>query len=78
MRNITLILSKGLAVLCALLVSILYANSSSAQGAPSSNVNESLIKLAQAKSKSQQGKISADKRPNILIIVADDMGWSDI
>ncbi len=78
MRNISLILSKGLAVLCALLVSNLYANSSSAQNAPSPNVNESLIQLAQAKSKSQQGKISTDKRPNILIIVADDMGWSDI
>jgi len=40
MQNIILILSKGLAVLCALLVSILYANSSSAQDAQSPNIKE--------------------------------------
>jgi hypothetical protein len=40
MQNMNLILSKGLAVLCALLVSILYANSSSAQDAQSPNIKE--------------------------------------
>ena len=78
MQKITLLLSKGLAVLSALLVSILYANSSSAQDAQSPNINKSLIQLTQAKNKSQQGESNTDKRPNILIIVADDMGWSDI
>lgn len=71
-------LSKSVATLCALLLTTLYANSSSAQGTQSPNGDESSIQLAQLKSKSQQGKSSADKRPNILIIVADDMGWSDI
>ena len=78
MQNKTLIFSKGLSVLCVLLTTGLYANFSSAQDAPYPNVNESLIQLAQAKSKNQQEKSSTDKRPNILIIVADDMGWSDI
>ncbi len=78
MQNKTLIFSKGFAFLCTLLVTNLYVISSSAQDSLSSNVNESLIQLAQAKSKNQQGKSSTDKRPNILIIVADDMGWSDI
>ena len=78
MQTKTLIFSKGLAVLCALLVTNLYANSSSAQDAQFPIENESLVQLDKAKSKNQQDLISTDKRPNILIIVADDMGWSDI
>ncbi|MGS0679623.1 arylsulfatase [Shewanella sp. 125m-7] len=60
-------LSKAVFTLCALLLTTLYTNSPSAHGTLSS------IQL-----NSQQGKDSVDKRPNILIIVADDMGWSDI
>jgi len=77
-QNKTFIFSMGLAVLCTLLVIDLYANSPSGQDAQSQNGDEPLIQLAKAKSMHQQGKISDNKRPNILIIVADDMGWSDI
>ncbi len=76
MRNIKF--SKSISVICALLVTCLYANFSSAQDAQAKNVSVSSVKLAQAKSKSLKSKIHTTKTPNILIIVADDMGWSDI
>jgi hypothetical protein len=78
MQHKTLTFSKCLTILCAMLVTNLYVNSSSAVNSQPPNGDEPLIQLAQTKSKSHEGKISADKRPNILIIVADDMGWSDI
>jgi arylsulfatase len=69
---------KSFAVLCTLLVTNLYANFSLAQDTSLLKGDESLIQLAQPKSKSQQVKSTTDNRPNILIIIADDMGWSDI
>jgi arylsulfatase A-like enzyme len=78
MQHKTLTFSKCLTILCAMLVTNLYVNSSSAVDSQSPNGDQSLVQIAQTKSKSHEGKISTDKRPNILIIVADDMGWSDI
>ena len=78
MQENSLKLSKGVAALCALSVSSLSVNASSAQDAQSTNRVEALLQLAQVESKNQQTKSSRDDRPNILIIVADDMGWSDI
>jgi arylsulfatase A-like enzyme len=78
LQNKILTLSINVAALCAVSTTSLYANPYSPQDTQSPNQDAALIRLAQAKSKNQEGKISTDKRPNILIIVADDMGWSDI
>jgi len=78
LQNKFLTLSINVAALCAVSTTSLYANPYSPQDTQSPNQDAASIRLAQANSKSQEGKISTDKRPNILIIVADDMGWSDI
>ncbi len=71
-------LSKSVAALCALAVSNLFIHASSAQEPQSPNEDESLTQLAQAGKQKAGNRKSSDKRTNILLIVADDMGWSDI
>ncbi|WP_136808252.1 arylsulfatase [Desulfosediminicola flagellatus] len=78
MKNRSLMLSITVAALCVLLIANLNASSTFAQAPDSSENNKLLGKSVQARSKSNQNKSFADNRPNILVIVADDMGWSDI